>query len=168
MSQKQKIRQTRGWLEQNADFREWILKVVEETQKPSWKPSPAPFLPSAPEKRGGGQRCWVLCVLTPDFSNGRKSSGRREVSQSRSWLYGLCKRKNNNKKNSSHSYLCSQHVLRSRPGPQATETMGSGRGKRRVTPFFTCPCSTSAPDNPPPSRRLAWLREHPFFLGVVV
>lgn len=98
MSQKQKIRQTRGWLEQNADFREWILKVVEETQKPSWKPSPAPFLPSAPEKRGGGQRCWVLCVLTPDFSNGRKSSGRREVSQSRSWLYGLCKRKNNNKK----------------------------------------------------------------------
>lgn len=58
-------------------------------------------------------------------------------------------------------------MLRSRPGPQATETMGSGRGKGRVTPVFTCPGSTRAPDNPPPSRRLARLREHPSFGGGV-
>lgn len=37
-------------------------------------------------------------------------------------------------------------MLRSRPGPQATETMGSGTGKGRMTPFLTCPPSTRAPD----------------------
>lgn len=36
-------------------------------------------------------------------------------------------------------------MLWSRPGPQATETMGSGRGKGRVTPFLTCPLRTRAP-----------------------
>lgn len=45
-------------------------------------------------------------------------------------------------------------MLRSRPGPQATETMGSGTGKGRVTPFLTCPRSSRAPDRIiSPSRR---------------
>lgn len=83
--------------------------------------------------------------------------------------------KNNNKgkKNPRHSYQCSQHVLRSRPGPQATETMGSGTGKGRVTPFLTCPRSTRAPDKiVSPSRRTrsrsrasAQFRESLAFLG---
>lgn len=44
-------------------------------------------------------------------------------------------------------------MLRSRPGLQATETMGSGAGKGRVTPFLTCPRSTRAPDRISPSCR---------------
>lgn len=68
-------------------------------------------------------------------------------------------------------------MLRSRPGPQATETMGSGTGKGRVTPFLTCPLSTRAPDSISPSRKspelprasaqfrepLALLGDHPLF-----
>lgn len=45
-------------------------------------------------------------------------------------------------------------MLQSRLGPQATETMGSGTEKGRMTPFLTCPRSTRAPDRMiSPSRR---------------
>lgn len=60
MSQKQKTRQTRGWLEQNADSREWVLKVVEgdsEAELEALPPTPLPhFFPALweNEEAGGG------------------------------------------------------------------------------------------------------------------
>lgn len=97
MSQKQKIRQTRGWLEQNADFREWIVRWWRRLRNRVGSPPPPHFFPARRENEEGdkGAGC---CVLTPDFPNGRKSSGRRAVSRSRSWLRTLQTKKNNNKK----------------------------------------------------------------------
>lgn len=89
------MRQTRGWLEQNADLEGRFLKVL-ETETPSWKPSPAPtpkphFFPARGEKREGDKGA-ACRLLTPDFLNGIKSSGKRAVLPSRSQLND-CKQK---------------------------------------------------------------------------
>ena len=65
-------------------FGGWVWKVV-EMEKPSWKPSPTPFLFSARGKRGGGQRCSVRS-FNSRLLNGGKSSARRAVRRSRSRL----------------------------------------------------------------------------------
>lgn len=66
-----------------------VLKVV-ETEKPSWKPSPAPtpkphFSPGRGENQAGDKGA-ACRLLTPDFLNGIKSSGRRAELPSRSQL----------------------------------------------------------------------------------
>lgn len=119
-------------------------------EKPSWKPSPhaqAPFLCSARGKPGGGQRCGVWSFNSRLFERYKNRLAEERCAQVGSQLPDSANKKIiTRKKNPRHSYQCSQHVLRSRPGPQATETMGSGTGKGRVTPFLTCPRSTRAPD----------------------
>lgn len=71
-------------------------KVVEEIEKPSWKPSPAPksqpHFFSVRRENGEGDKGAACCLSTPDFLNGIQSSGSRAVSRSRSQLR-LCKRK---------------------------------------------------------------------------
>lgn len=81
---------TNTWLTRTKQgFGGWAVKVV-EMEKPSWKPSPTPtpkphFFFSARGKRGGGQRCSVLS-FNSRLLNGRKSSARGTVRQSRSRL----------------------------------------------------------------------------------
>lgn len=97
MSQKQKTRQTRGWLEQNADSRVGSEGGGGRLKSRVGSPPPPHFFPALPENEEGdkGAGC---CVLTPDFPNGRESSGRWAVSRSRNWLIDSANEKNNNKK----------------------------------------------------------------------
>lgn len=81
---------TNTWLSRTKrGFGGWVLKVV-ETEKPSWKASPAPtpkphFFSARGDKREGDKGA-AFCLLTPDFVNGMKSSGRRAVRPSRTQL----------------------------------------------------------------------------------
>lgn len=115
-----------------------------ETEKPRRKPSPpprrAPFIFSA--KPGGGPEVRRVC-------KSRLRKGQNRLAEARcapvGVTHGLCKQKLT-RGAPRHSSRRRQHVLRSRPGPRAAETMGPGTGKGSLTPFLTCPHRTRAPD----------------------